>query len=251
MTERYARLKLFPFADFSKLKGKRLAVIGVGGLGAMCAEILARCGVGRLALFDFDKLEEANLNRLIYMTDQVGKHKVIALKERLATANPETEIVTYPYDVTDGKGYDAFQEEATKSDMVMGCVDSFQVRLFLNSTCVKLKVPLVDGGASLDGINGSVHVIIPGKTPCYRCNKPALKDETKADLKRSDDGACHFTSLPTTMGIIASLQCQEALKHLLGFGKVAAYIMYYGLEGKMQRYNWKRDPNCPACGGLR
>lgn len=251
MTERYARLKLFPFADFSKLKEKRIAVVGVGGLGATCAEIMTRCGIGRLALFDFDKLEEANLNRLIYSTDQVGMFKVDALKDHLLMANPDVEIVRYPYDVTDGKGYDSFMEEAEKSDLVLGCVDSFQVRLFLNSACVKLNVPLIDGGASLDGINGSVHSIIPGKTPCYRCNKPALKDESKADLKRSGDGECHFTSLPTTMGIIASLQCQEALKHLLVFGKVAPYILYYGLEGKMQRYNWKRDPKCPVCGGVK
>lgn len=251
MTDRYARLKIFPFADFSKLKGKKVAIVGVGGLGATCAEILTRCGIGRIALFDFDKLEEANLNRLIFKTDQVGMYKVEALKDYLLAANPEIEIATYPFDVTDGKGYDSFNEEAGKSDLVLGCVDSFQVRLYLNSVSIKLNVPLIDGGASLDGVNGSVHVIIPGKTPCYRCNKPALKEETKVDLRRGDDGQCHFTSLPTTMGIIASLQCQEVLKHLLGFGNVAPYILYYGLEGKLERYDWKRDPKCPACGGVK
>ncbi len=251
MTERYARLKLFPFADFSVLGGRKIAIVGVGGLGATCAEIMTRSGVGRLALFDYDRLEEANLNRLIYRTDQVGMHKVKALKEHLLSANPDVKIATYPYDVTDGKGYDSFLREAGKSDLVLGCVDSFQVRLFLNAKCIKLKVPLIDGGASLDGINGSVHVIIPGKTPCYRCNKPALKDESTVDLRRAGDGACHFTSLPTTMCIIASLQCQEALKHLLGFGSVAPYILYYGLEGRLERYDWERDPKCPVCGGVK
>ncbi len=251
MTERYARLKLFPFADFSKLKGKRVTIIGVGGLGATCAEIMTRCGVGRLAIFDFDKLEEANLNRLIYRTDQVGMSKVQALSDHLKMANPDVKIVSYPHDVTDGKGYDAFMKEAKVSDLVLGCVDSFQVRLFLNSACVKMKVPLIDGGASLDGINGSVHCIIPGKTPCYRCNKPALKDDSKVNLRRAGDGQCHFTSLPTTMGIIASLQCQEALKFLLKFGKLSPYVLYYGMEGKMERYDWKRDPKCPVCGGVR
>lgn len=251
MTERYARLKIFPFADFSKLKEKKVTIVGVGGLGATCAEIMTRCGIGRLTIFDFDKLEEANLNRLIYRTHQVGMFKVDALREYLLAANSDVELLTYPNDVTDGKGYDALLKEARESDLVLGCVDSFHVRMFLNSLCVRLKVPLIDGGASLDGINGSVHSIIPGKTPCYRCNKPALKDDSTVDLKKSGDGACHFTSLPTTMGIIASLQCQEALKYLLSFGKVAPYILYYGLEGKMQRYNWKRDPKCPVCGGVK
>ncbi|HEV8594563.1 MAG TPA: ThiF family adenylyltransferase [Thermoplasmata archaeon] len=248
---RYDRLRRFPHADFAKLAAKRVAVVGVGGLGALAAEILARAGVGRLALFDYDILEEANLNRLVYRTSQLGQPKVKALQAHLADANPDAEIAVHPYDVTNGRGYVALMGELEKADLVLGCVDTFAVRLFLNAKCVAANVPLIDGGASEDGINGSVHVVIPRKTACYRCNRPALKQEQVRSDRRDVTGVCAFTSLPTTMAIVASLQCQEAFKVLLKFGKVAPYLMYNGLVGTLERVDWKRDPKCPTCGGRK
>ncbi len=252
MTERYARLRLFGHADLTKLADKRVAIVGVGGLGALSAEILARLGVGELVLFDYDTIEEANLNRLVYRTDQVGEKKVEAIRAHLRAANPDVRVTPHPFDVTDGEGLEALSAEVPRCDLVLGCVDSFAVRLFLNAKCVALRVPLIDGGASEDGINGSVHVVIPGKTACYRCNRPALRDPSAGRVTRRDDsGACHFTSLPTTMAIVSSLQCQEALKVLLGFGSVAPYLMYFGLEGRLERVDWKRDPRCGTCGRRR
>jgi ubiquitin-like modifier-activating enzyme 5 len=252
VTERYARLRLFGHADLSKLSAKRVAIVGVGGLGALSAEILARLGIGELALFDYDTVEEANLNRLVYRTDQVGEKKVEAIREHLRAANPDVRVASYPHDVTDGAGLEALLAEIPECDLVLGCVDSFAVRLFLNARCVAARVPLIDGGASEDGVNGSVHVVVPGKTPCYRCNRPALKDpSTVRPSRREEGGACHFTSLPTTMAIVSSLQCQEALKLLLGFGSVAPFLMYFGLEGRLERVDWKRDPGCGTCGRRR
>jgi len=252
VTERYARLRLFGHADLSKLASNRVAIVGVGGLGALSAEILARLGIGELVLFDYDTVEEANLNRLVYRTDQVGEKKVEAIRAHLRAANPDVRVVSRAFDVTDGEGLEALTRDVPECDLVLGCVDSFAVRLFLNARCVAWRVPLIDGGTSEDGVNGSVHVVIPGKTACYRCNRPALKDPSAARVaRREDGGACHFTSLPTTIAIIASLQCQEALKVLLGFGKVAPYLMYFGLDGRLERVDWKRDPRCGTCGRRR
>jgi len=61
-------------------------------------------------------------------------------------------------------------------------------------------------------------------------------------------GICHMTSLPTTMTIIAALQCQEAFKYLLNFGDVASFLMYNGITGEMERYDRQVDPKCPVCG---
>lgn len=238
-------------ANFETLGTKRVAIVGCGGLGALAAEILARAGVGELALFDYDTVEEANLNRLVYRSSQIGMPKVRALAVHLKDANPEARVTTYAHDVTDGRGYTALLREVEKSDAFLGCVDTFAVRLFLNAKCVAAGVPLIDGGASEDGINGSVHVVLPGKTACYRCNKPALLQEQIRVERRDVSGACAFASLPTTMAIVASLQCQEAFKVLLGFGRVAPYLMYTGLDGRLERIDWKRDPKCPTCGRRR
>ena len=174
MDERYQRLALFEFADFSKLRNKSALVVGVGGLGATVAEILTRVGIGRLVLIDYDKLEIANMNRLIYKPSQVGMYKVEALKEYLFEISQDVDIVAYPNDITTGEGYKTFIEETEKSDVVFGCVDTFGVRLFMNAKCVKKGKTFIDGGASLDGIRGSVQVVIPGKTACYRCHRHVL-----------------------------------------------------------------------------
>ena len=268
MDERYQRLALFEFADFSKLRKKSALVVGVGGLGATVAEILTRVGIGRLVLIDYDKLEMANMNRLIYKPSQVGMFKVEALKEYLSEIGGDVDIVTHPYDITAGDGYKIFIEECSKCDVVFGCVDTFGVRLFMNAKCVEKNKTFIDGGASLDGINGSVQVVIPGKTPCYRCHRHILglkkerpakgKKDTVEDMdfylnikepgKDRETGLCHMTSLPTTMAIIAALQCQEGFKYLLNFGHVASFLMYNGIKGEMERYDREIDPNCPVCG---
>jgi len=111
VTGRYARLRLFGHADLSKLARKRVAIVGVGGLGALSAEILARLGVGDLVLFDYDTVEEANLNRLVFRTDQVGERKVEAIRDHLRAANPDVRVTSYPFDVTDGKGLEALLED--------------------------------------------------------------------------------------------------------------------------------------------
>jgi ubiquitin-like modifier-activating enzyme 5 len=264
MDERYQRLTLFEFADFSKLREKSALVVGVGGLGATVSEIMVRVGIGRLVLFDYDKLEMANMNRLIYKPSQVGKYKVEAIKEYLSEISQDVEIATYGYDITQGEGYEAFSQELEKCNVVFGCVDTFGVRLFMNSKCVDKGKAFMDGGASLDGIRGSVQVVIPKKTACYRCHHhtlglgkerpekgkedPNLYLEMKEPTQNRPSGICHMTSLPTTMSIIAALQCQEAFKYLLGFGEVASYLMYNGLTGEIERFERERDPNCPVCG---
>lgn len=264
MDERYQRLTLFEFADFSKLRKKTALIVGVGGLGATVAEILTRVGFGRLVLFDYDELEMANMNRLIYKPSQVGMAKVEAIKEYLSEISSDVDIVTYPSDITQGEGYSAFSDELGKCDVVFGCVDTFGVRLYMNSKCIEQNKPFIDGGASLDGIRGSVQVVIPHKTACYRCHRHNLglgkerPDEAKEEPRQylelkeptegRQSGICHMTSLPTTMAIIAALQCQEAFKLLLSFGKPASFLMYNGLTGEIERFERERDPSCPVCG---
>jgi ubiquitin-like modifier-activating enzyme 5 len=239
-------------------------VVGVGGLGAIVSEIMTRVGIGRLVLFDYDRLEMANMNRLIYKPSQVGMNKVEAIKEYLLEVSSDVDIVTYPYDITSGEGYRSFSQELEKCDVVFGCVDTFGVRLFMNSKCVDHNVAFIDGGASLDGIRGSVQVVIPKITPCYRCHRHTLglgkekpegvKEDPRSYLDINEptedrpSGICHMTSLPTTMAIISALQCQEAFKYLLDFGELASFIMYNGLIGEMERFERKRDPKCPVCG---
>ncbi len=71
-----------------RLKQSAVGIAGVGGLGSAVAVALARVGVGRLVIADFDVVEPSNLNRQQYFVDQIGRYKVDALTENLQRINP-------------------------------------------------------------------------------------------------------------------------------------------------------------------
>lgn len=75
-----------------KIKAATVGIAGLGGLGSAIAIALARTGVGRLILVDFDVVEPSNLNRQQYFVDQLGKAKTDALVENLSRINPYVQL---------------------------------------------------------------------------------------------------------------------------------------------------------------
>jgi len=75
-----------------RLKNNVVGITGCGGLGSNCAVALARVGVGRLILADFDVVSESNLNRQYFFRDQVGMKKTDALKENILRIRPEIQV---------------------------------------------------------------------------------------------------------------------------------------------------------------
>lgn len=57
--------------NYEQIREKAVAIIGVGGIGSVAADMLTRCGIGKLILFDYDKVELANMNRLFFTPEQV------------------------------------------------------------------------------------------------------------------------------------------------------------------------------------
>ena len=75
-----------------KLGQSVVGIAGLGGLGSNVAIALARAGIGKLIIADFDKVEEGNLNRQQYFTDQVGRSKVDCMIENLRRINPRVQV---------------------------------------------------------------------------------------------------------------------------------------------------------------
>jgi len=80
-----------------KLSDKTVGIAGCGGLGSNCAIALARVGIGTLVIADYDEVTESNLNRQYYFHFQVGKKKIIALKENIMLIDPKIQVI--PYDL--------------------------------------------------------------------------------------------------------------------------------------------------------
>merc|ERR1711935_428951 len=87
-------------ANYEAIRNKTVAIVGVGGVGSVTAEMLTRCGIGKLILFDYDMVEMANMNRLFFQPHQSGQSKVEAAKRTLQFINPDVDIEVHSMDIT-------------------------------------------------------------------------------------------------------------------------------------------------------
>lgn len=78
-----------------KLKAFTVGIAGCGGLGSNCAVALARTGIGRLVIADFDAITEDNLNRQYFFHHQIGEKKVLALQKNITDINPGITVITH------------------------------------------------------------------------------------------------------------------------------------------------------------
>ena len=85
--------------NYAQIRQKTVIVVGVGGVGSVTSEMLVRCGIGKLVIFDYDKVELANMNRLFYTPDQCGMSKVAAARKSLSFINPDVEIEDFNRDI--------------------------------------------------------------------------------------------------------------------------------------------------------
>jgi tRNA threonylcarbamoyladenosine dehydratase len=93
---RFSRTQLLVGDDgLARLKGARVAIFGIGGVGSFAVEAIARAGVGRILLVDFECVDVTNINRqLIALVSTVGRPKVEVARDRIRDINPDAEVET-------------------------------------------------------------------------------------------------------------------------------------------------------------
>ena len=94
-----------------------VAVCGLGGLGSNIAIALARAGIGRLLLIDFDRVDITNLHRQQYKISQIGMHKTDALADNLREINPYIELETYTERITEENAVKLLQSADIKRSL--------------------------------------------------------------------------------------------------------------------------------------
>jgi sulfur carrier protein ThiS adenylyltransferase len=119
-------------AVLSVLRQSSVGIAGAGGLGSNVAVSLARAGVGRLVIADFDKVEPSNLNRQQYFIDQVGERKVEALRENLLLINPYSLYEVHDVRVTRRNAAKIF----ARVDVLVEAFDRAEAKEMLIETCL-------------------------------------------------------------------------------------------------------------------
>ncbi|KAF4361626.1 hypothetical protein F8388_007642 [Cannabis sativa] len=136
--------------NYERIRDFSVAIVGVGGVGSVAAEMLTRCGIGRLLLYDYDKVELANMNRLFFRPEQVNMTKTDAAVQTLSDINP---------------------------DVVL-------------EACNELNQTWMESGVSEDAVSGHIQLLIPGETACFACAPPLVVASGVDERTLKREGVC-------------------------------------------------------------
>lgn len=128
-------------------------------------------------------------------------------------------------------------------DLVLSCVDNFQARLTINQACNECGQVWMESGVSEDAVSGHIQLLKPGELACFECAPPLILASGVDEKTLKREGVC-AASLPTTMGIVAGVLAQNALKYLLDFGTVSSYLGYIALVDHFPTMQLKPNPEC-------
>ena len=244
--DRYSRLRLIAWWDQEKLAAAKVMVVGAGALGNEVLKNLALLGVGQVYVVDFDEIEESNLTRsVLFRRRDCGRSKAEAAAEALRDLNPDTRIWPLSANIITDVGLGLFREV----DVVIGCLDNREARLWVNRQCWKVGTPWIDGG--IQEINGVCKVFVPPDSACYECAMTEMDYRLinlrySCPLLRQEDLlAGKVPTAPTISSMIGGLQTQEALKLIHEMPVSAGEAMVYnGVVNQFYRTKFQRREEC-------
>lgn len=220
-----------------RLAAGRVMLVGLGGLGSIAAYYLAAAGVGHLKLIDGDCVALENLNRqILHTTLDLERPKVASAAEKLGRLNPgcDTEAV-----------YTTLAEDNAAAllggcTVIVDATDNLRSRQVLNRLSLRRKVPFVYGG--IGGWEGMAATFIPGRGACFGCLFPPRPQDAAQPAPAA--------VLGPVAGLIASIQCLETLRLLLGAAPrlVGRLLRFNGPTMEFRTMKIDRNPQCPVCG---
>ncbi|MCU1276015.1 MAG: ubiquitin-like modifier-activating enzyme 5 [Bryobacterales bacterium] len=153
--------------ETDKLRDKRVLICGVGSVGSTCAVELAKCGVGQIDLVDHDRLELHNVARHACGVSDLGRRKVLAVRDLILDKNPSCEVNAHDLDVLERM--DVTEQLIRGADVVLVATDSNASRLLINAVTVTEGRVAIYGRAMTRACGLDVIRVRPGAGPCYQC----------------------------------------------------------------------------------
>lgn len=257
------QIRMFGAAGQATLAKSKVAVIGLGGVGSLVSEYLARLGVGELLLIDPDHIENTNLARVVGATP--GDVEAGLLKTQIAVrhareAAPNMVLTAIAGDV-------ARRSVAMKlrsCDYIFLAADSMRARLVVNAIAHQYLVPVVQLGAKvrsdqaggLDDVMSAVRQVRPGQG-CLWCNgfidTAQLAIEAKSDQERKDQAYGTGEPNPSVITLNAVAAAHAVNDFLFDFlelrspGDASPYTHFHFLKRVMQRVLPRREAQCREC----
>lgn len=164
-SELYSRSK--GLLETGALAKKSVGIVGLGSGGAPIAVELAKAGVGKFVLIDFDRLELSNVSRHVCGINDLGRYKTFAVRDAILQKNPYAEVTTLEADVTQER--EVCGEALSRVDIIIAASDNDRSRFFLNEVALRNKTTAIFGRAITRAIGGDVMRVRPFEGPCYSC----------------------------------------------------------------------------------
>ncbi len=220
-----------------RLCDSKAVIIGLGALGGVIADNLARAGVGHLKIVDRDFVELDNIHRqILFDENDIDIPKAVAAETKLKALNSDIKIDSVVNDVN----FSNIEYLVEGADVVMDGTDNMETRFLINDACVKNNLPWVYGGAI--GTVGMTMNIIPPKTACFRC---FIQDIPQVGVLPTCDTAGVLNVIPMVIG---SIQSVEALKILLGKTELNENLIVYDIwKHDFHAMKIPRKPDCKCC----
>jgi molybdopterin/thiamine biosynthesis adenylyltransferase len=229
----------------SDVRGKRVLLVGAGGLGSPAGTLLARAGIGYLEVLDDDVVELSNLQRqTLYSERDVGQPKAARAAEQLrelahSAGHFHTEVRAREGRLRPDIALDLVRE----FDLVIEGSDNYPTKFLTADSCQLARVPCVQAAAVrwVGWVLGSV----PGASACA-CLRCVFEDIPEGP----DQGCSTAGVVGPVVGVIGALQASVALQLLYGADRAAGVLHHYrALDGALRRRRIARSPHCPACNG--
>lgn len=136
----------------AKFTDATVAICGLGGLGSNIAVALARAGVGKLILIDFDRVDISNLHRQQYQADQIGLYKTEALTENLKRIAPYVEIISHTVRITE----ENFQEILQDANIICEAFDDAEAKsMLVNGVLEQLHTKYLIAASGMAGLGSA------------------------------------------------------------------------------------------------
>ena len=184
----------------TKFNRMKVGVVGLGSIGSMVSENLARIGIGNILLIDYDKIEEHNLDRLLYATRKnIGQFKADFFKTKIrkhsVNDNIKVQSIVQPI-----QSQSAFKL-ALDCDIIFSCVDKPLARDVLNHIAYAHLIPVIDGGVAVSkrydkfyDARWSSHIATYGRK-CMLCRKQYTTAGVSTELEGSLDNPSYIEHL--------------------------------------------------------
>ena len=226
--------RLYGTPGATNIRDAHVAIVGIGGVGSWAVEALARSGVGKITLLDFDHIAESNINRQIHAMDNtLGMSKVQAMKQRIAHINPQCDVCCVDEFVTPENWPSILSTNVTA---VIDACDQIHAKTAMSAWAMHAKPFFITVGAAggkraahkvdIDDLSLTTHDPLLAQLR-YRLRREhqAPRDKKKMGIfcvYSKESVASSVASQPINGNTNGSLNCQ-------GYGSVVSVTATFGL----------------------